>query len=421
MSDDDISDELGQLSLADLEHRICDVRNRANAAEVRDDFEEEDRERMLLRQLKKARSNLKRATTQLEIGCKNVRGGTDTEEEKREDSVASLPAVVIPITNELESDREAHSNEIIDEDPLEVRHQIRAMRNQLRIILNLEERARTDETLSQEEKDILQNKPKLVYNLMKATQRLQQLGYQVERESRLTQAEMNARNARRNGNTTQRPQGGLQLIRHELQQIAAMTQEGIFGDANLTKNKLQKLLNVSFCFFLFLGFFIGPIILVYYSLSTVQLSDNTQVNLLLYLIAELVFGFCACSCFMICSGCCVLGSGHDFTNQHANTTARLGWCAWFFNLSIGIAAVIIPVYIFSNYPELVSALGASLNITIAVGVIVSVSGVYILLWNCCLNPASMNSWKQHANSEGRSTACESTSVIEIEMRVNTRV
>ena len=145
---------------------------------------------------------------------------------------------------------------------------------------------------------------------------------------------------------------------------------------------------------------ISPVILVYYSFSIVDISDDEGADQLLYIIAELVFGVFFCMCTVFCSGCWILGSGSHVEDQNSVTLARLGWCSWFTNLALGVTAIIIPTILLTDYPHLLSSAGTSLNIMTAAGVAVIVSGLYMMLWNCCLNPTAMHTHRveQEANS-----------------------
>ena len=91
--------------------------------------------------------------------------------------------------------------------------------------------------------------------------------------------------------------------------------------------------------------------------------------------------------------------------------ARLGWCSWFVNLALGVTAIIIPVILLTDYPHLLSSAGTPLHIMTAAGVAVVVSGVYIMLWNCCLNPTSM-----HAHKLDHAQDLDSRQVGEVEMK-----
>jgi hypothetical protein len=410
---DDVSDaEIAELGLEQLERCIVDVRGRANAAEERDDFDAEDRERALLRRLKEARAYLEESLEdEAESGTDGTQEATAVEVDDVSNDVSSVvsnvvsnAAVIVVASLEIEQ-----GAEIEDIEPQELQENIRELRAHLRTILDVEERIAAGEQIGADAAVAVEVKSTVIYNLMRATQRLTQLGIEVEQETRLTPAELAARNAARSTSnaicgassaSSRPPRGRLQHARHELQRAAVASRDGMFGKAELSEGPLQKFLNVSFCLFLFIGCCIAPILLVYNSLSVVEISEDEDVDQLLYVIAELVFGFFCCTCFVFCSGCCVLGSGSQFNDQLAVTTARLGWCAWVINFALGVAAVVIPTILLTDHPDLLASAGTPLDITTAAGIAVIVSGVYVMLWNCCLNPTSMHAHAVRQAEEG---------------------
>ena len=386
MSEDMSDEEIAGLGLNTLMRHIVDVRARANAAEERDDFAAEDRERALLRRLKEARDSIEQSL--------RPRDG----ERVGQNSVAIM-------VESVEIEQNVDESAI---DPIMLQKDIREMREHLRTIMLVEEKQQRGEQVTPDESVAVEAKSKVIYNLMKATQRLQHMGIKVEQETRFTDAEMSARNAARhwrrvtrNNLAQSRPaRGRLQQIRYELRVAAATTVKIIFGNPEHSQGPLQKMLNVSFCFFLFIGCCVGPILLVYFSLFTIGISDAGDADQLLYVIAELVLAFFCCSCFVFCGGCVVLESG-NVNDQTMVTTAHLTWCAWLINFALGVSAVAIPLIIIRDHPHLLSSAGTPLNITTGAGIAVMVSGVYVLLWNCCLNPTRM-----HANDAERAESAD---------------
>ena len=89
---DDVSDaEIAELGLEQLERSIVDVRGRANAAEERDDFDAEDRERALLRRLKEARAYLEES---LEDEAESGTDGTQEATAAEVDDVRTMSAAL---------------------------------------------------------------------------------------------------------------------------------------------------------------------------------------------------------------------------------------------------------------------------------------------------------------------------------------
>ena len=122
-----------------------------------------------------------------------------------------------------------------DVDPQELREQIRELRGHLRTILDVEERAAAGEPIGPDETVAMQAKATVIYNLMQLTQSLNQLGVEIEKETRRGPVEganlvRSRRDGNPNGNGADRsPPGRLERARHSVQHAGVATRSSIFG------------------------------------------------------------------------------------------------------------------------------------------------------------------------------------------------